>query len=176
MTVILVINMMLKNLLMTDRLSYLIHRSCHTPHIDKVAQRTNLFRIRCTVMGKVCDIIVDNGSTDNLNSAKAECHPKLYKVGWIKKGVSVSVNKSCIVVVPLSIGRRYKDEVLCDIVELAADHILLGRPWQYDVYVNHNGRTNRYTIKVDDMKISLTPLAPELHPNRKTQSNDTISE
>lgn len=78
-------------------LSYLIHRTCHTPHVTKDPQITNLLRTRGTILGKVCDIIVDNGSTDNLISDQAvkklglrvENHPKPYKVGWIKKRDSV---------------------------------------------------------------------------------------
>lgn len=51
-------------------LSCLIHRNCHTPRNPSPSQRTNLFQTRGTIRGKVCDIIVDNGSTDNLISAK----------------------------------------------------------------------------------------------------------
>lgn len=54
-----------------QRLSYLIHRSYHTPHIEKDPQKTNLFRTRGFVIGKICDIIVDNGSIDNLILVKA---------------------------------------------------------------------------------------------------------
>lgn len=63
--------------------------------------------------------------------------------------------------VPLSIGRRYKDEVKCDIVKMNAVHVLLIRPWEYDVYATYNGRTNQYIIKVDDLKITLLPLPPK---------------
>jgi hypothetical protein len=37
------------------------------------------------------------------------------------------VTKKCLV--QLSIGKNYKDEVLCDVVPIDACHILLGRPW-----------------------------------------------
>ena len=56
-----------------------------------------------------------------------------------------------------SIG-RYSDEVLCDVVPMHADHILLGRPWQYDRRVMHNGFRNRYSFEKDGKIIKLTPL------------------
>ncbi|RVW45606.1 hypothetical protein CK203_091543 [Vitis vinifera] len=57
----------------------------------------------------------------------------------------VKVNKQ--VLVSFSIG-RYKDEVLCDIVLMHAGHILLGRPWQFDRKVNHDGFKNSVSIEV----------------------------
>ena len=58
-----------------------------------------------------------------------------------------------------SIG-RYKDEVLCDIVPMHAGHILLGRPWQFDRKVNHDGFKNKYSFVKDNKTITLVPLAP----------------
>lgn len=34
---------------------------------------------------------------------------------------------------------KYEDEVLCDVVPMQACHVLLGRPWQYDRRVSHDG-------------------------------------
>lgn len=34
---------------------------------------------------------------------------------------------------PISIGKFYQDEVECDVVDMDASHILLGRSWQHDV-------------------------------------------
>jgi len=34
--------------------------------------------------------------------------------------------------------RKYKDEVLCDVVPIEACHVLLGRPWKYDRHVYHD--------------------------------------
>ena len=61
--------------------------------------------------------------------------------------------------VSFSIG-RYKDEVLCDIVPMHAGHILLGRPWQFDRKVNHDGFKNKYSFVKDNKTITLVPLAP----------------
>ena len=51
----------------------------------------------------------------------------------------------------------YMDVVVCDVVP---SHLLLGRPWQFDHEVVHNGRTNTYTISKDRKHILLTPLIP----------------
>ncbi|CAA7013689.1 unnamed protein product [Microthlaspi erraticum] len=64
------------------------------------------------------------------------------------------------VVVPLSIG-NYKDEILCDILPMDAGHIILGRPWQSDRRVIHDGFTNRYTLLHEGRKTTLIPLSPQ---------------
>ncbi|RDX95789.1 hypothetical protein CR513_21641, partial [Mucuna pruriens] len=44
--------------------------------------------------------------------------------------------------VSFTIG-KYEDKVLCDVVPMEATHLLLGRPWQYDRKVIHDGVTNK---------------------------------
>jgi len=61
------------------------------------------------------------------------------------------------VLVALSIG-KYEDEVLCDVVPMHACHLLLGRPWQYDRRVTHDGFTNRYSFTLKWQPITLVPL------------------
>src|SRR5215216_3200954 len=36
----------------------------------------------------------------------------------------------------------------CDVVPMSICHLLLGRPWQFDCGVIHNGRTNHYSFKM----------------------------
>ena len=62
------------------------------------------------------------------------------------------------VLVSFSIG-KYKDEVLCDVVPMHAGHILLGRLWQFDRKVTHDGFKNRHSF-VKDNTITLVPLTP----------------
>ena len=44
---------------------------------------------------------------------------------------------------------EYKDKVLCDVIPMDVCHVLLGRPWQYDRNVVHDGRMNTYTLEKD---------------------------
>ena len=80
-------------------------------------------------------------------------HPRSYKLQWLNDCGEVKVNKQ--VLVSFSI-RRYKDEVLCDAVPMHAGHILLGRPWQFDKKVNHDGFNNRHSFV--NKTITFVPL------------------
>jgi hypothetical protein len=68
----------------------------------------------------------------------------------------VKVNKRCLV--EFSIGKNYKDAVVCDIVPMDACHLLLGRPWQYDRKTKHDGFKNTYSFEKDGVKVLLVPL------------------
>jgi hypothetical protein len=57
------------------------------------AQRNNLFSTTCKTKDRVCKVIVDSGSTDNLISTEmvekmemeTVAHPSPYKVLWLQK-------------------------------------------------------------------------------------------
>ena len=110
-------------------------------------QRKNIFHSRCLVNGKVCSLIIDGGSCINVASTrlvekvglKTTPHPKPYKLQWLSDYGELVVDKK--VLLTFSIG-NYVDEVLCNMVPVEARHVLLGRPWQYDRDVAHNGVTN----------------------------------
>ena len=61
------------------------------------------------------------------------------------------------VLLNFSIG-TYTDQVLCDVVPMQASHVLLGRPWEFDNEVNHEGRTNKYKMHKGGKIITLPPL------------------
>jgi hypothetical protein len=134
----------------------MVHKVLLTPEkeVESSAQRTRLFRTTCKTKDWVCKVIVDSGSTDNLVSTemveKLELettdHPSPYKVSWLQKGHQVSVTKQCLV--EFKIG-GYNDKVLCDVIPMDVCHLLLGRPWQYDRNVVHDGRMNTYTLEKD---------------------------
>ncbi|XP_022149987.1 uncharacterized protein LOC111018269 [Momordica charantia] len=119
---------------------------------------------RCTVNGKICNIIIDNGSTENVIfnklvtpfNLKVSLHPSPYKVSWIKKGGKVMVNTICIV--PLSIGTSYKDQITCVVIDMDVCHIFLGRPWQYDTQALHKGSENTYEFSWMGKTVVLLPL------------------
>ncbi|PKI52275.1 hypothetical protein CRG98_027340 [Punica granatum] len=70
------------------------------------------------------------------------------------KGGEVSVLKRALVT--FSIGSRYRDFVWCDVIMMDACH-LLGRPWQFDRSVSHNGRISKYSFMHKGLKIVLVP-------------------
>ena len=86
---------------------------------------------------------------------KIEEHPKPYTLSWFKKGNEVKVSKRCLV--NFSIGKKYTDNVWCDVVSMDACHILLGRPWQFDRRTKHDGFKNTYTFEKDGTTIILGP-------------------
>ncbi|KAL5787573.1 hypothetical protein ACOSP7_004522 [Xanthoceras sorbifolium] len=97
---------------------------------DDEVQRENIFHTRCHVNDKL---------------------------QWLNDSGEVRVNKQ--VLVSFSIG-KYKDEVVCDVVPMNVGHILLGRPWQFDRHVTHDGYTNRYSFVLHKRPITLVPLTP----------------
>ncbi|KAJ9546904.1 hypothetical protein OSB04_019447 [Centaurea solstitialis] len=122
--------------------SLVVRRSYLTPKVtDDDWLKHNIFQSTCTVSGKT------------------ESHPKPYKLQWFKKGGEVTVSKRALV--HFSIGTRYKDDVWCDVVSMDACHLLLGRPWDYDRNVVHDGRANTYSFVFDGVKITLVPSKPK---------------
>ena len=92
------------------------------------AQRNSLLRTACKTKDRVCKVIVDSGSTNNLVSTemveKLELetivHPSPYRVSWLQKGHQVNVTKHCLV--EFKIG-GYKDEILCDVIPMDVCHL-----------------------------------------------------
>ena len=64
------------------------------------------------------------------------------------------------VVIPFRIG-KYEDEVLCDVVLMQAGHLLLGRLWQFDRRVHHDGFTNKYSFTRNQRTVTLVPTTPK---------------
>jgi hypothetical protein len=111
-----------------------------------------LFWTACKTKDRVCKVIVDSGSTDNLIftnmveklELEIVVHPSPYRVSWLQKGHQVNVTKQCLV--EIKIG-GYKDEILCDVIPMDVCHLLLGRSWQYERNIVHDGRKNTYTLE-----------------------------
>eukprot|EP00253_Pinus_taeda_P004597 PITA_04597 len=85
-------------------------------------------------------------------------HPTPYRVSWLQKGHQLLVDEQSQV--EFQIG-RYKDKIICDIMPMDVFHILLGRPWQYDRKVTHDGVLNCYKFEKDGVKHTLVPIREE---------------
>jgi hypothetical protein len=57
--------------------------------------------------------------------------------------------------VSFSIGKRYSDQVWCDVILMNACSFLLIHPLKYDRNVQHNGFKNTFSFMKDGVKIIL---------------------
>ncbi|XP_057526384.1 uncharacterized protein LOC130805617 [Amaranthus tricolor] len=144
----------------------LIRRNFHaTPKGKKSDQRESIFQTKCRIKDRVCDLIIDGGSETNCVSAQlvqdlnlhTQNHPNPYKLRWFVSKAEGFVKKQCLI--NFSIG-SYHDAILCDVLDMSACHILLGRPWHHDRHSIHNGFTNIYTIRHEGKLKDLIPLPP----------------
>ena len=102
--------------------------------ILKSGQRTSLFRTHYKSSGKVCKVIVDGSSTNNLvskemvqkHSLKRVRQPYPYRIGWLQGERAIKVREQCLVDFQIW---QYRDQVLCDIVDMNNFHVFLRRPW-----------------------------------------------
>lgn len=122
------------------------------PTLDEPKHRRALFRIRCKILGKVCKVVVDSGSTDNIISEEAINKLKLtkiphvnpYKITWLNKGQRILVNEKNWVEFSIT---GYRDRLLFDILPMDVFHLLLGRPSQFDREEMYDGKTNSISFK-----------------------------
>ena len=82
-------------------------------------------------------------------------HPYPYRIGWLQGKNALEVREKCLV--DFQIG-QYKNQVLCDIVDMNSCHVLLGKPWQYDCRAVHDCVRNVFTVEKGGRKFFLIPL------------------
>jgi len=146
------------------------------------SQRENIFHTSCLINYKLCSLIVDEGSCANVASTRVVdklglptiSHAKPYKLQWLSEKGEIIVNMKFLIAFSI---REYKDEVLCDVVPMETTHVLLGRPWQYDRQVLHDGLTNKMTFNFQGHKVILKPLSPkEVHEDQIKMKNKRENE
>ncbi|XP_020692653.1 uncharacterized protein LOC110106910 [Dendrobium catenatum] len=71
--------------------------------------------------------------------------------------MEIAVSEMCRVT--FSIGKSYVCEVLCDVLDMDICHLILGRPWQFDVGAIHDGHENTYNFEWKQRKIRLLPCS-----------------
>lgn len=113
-----------------------ILRTLHTKEVPlKNPQWENLFHTRCTINGKVFNLIVDNVSCTNVAATTLVQklglptidHPHPYKLQWLNSKNSLKITKQ--VLISFFIGNKFKDQVLYGVIHMNACHLLLDCPW-----------------------------------------------
>jgi hypothetical protein len=136
--------------------------------MENPVQRNSLFRTSCKTKDRVCmDNLVSTEMVEKLE-LETVAHPSPYKVLWLQKGHQVTVTKQCLV--EFKIG-GYRDEILCDVIPMDVYHILLGRPWKYDINVIHDGIKNTYTLEKNGRTHMLMPIEDK---KVKEETSNTI--
>ncbi|XP_049405047.1 uncharacterized protein LOC125868442 [Solanum stenotomum] len=154
-----------EDLNMNVNLSCVVRRIMGALAKEELYQRENLFHARCKIQYKVCSLIIDSGSFTNVVSSslvermkiQANKYPNPYKLQWLNESGEMKVLKQASI--RFSVG-KYNEELVCDVVPMLACHLLLGRPWQFDRDVVHQGRSNKYTFVIEGKKYVLAPLTP----------------
>ena len=106
-------------------------------------RRSALFQTYTKCGNKTCKVIIDSESYINAMSfnvvsrlgLKLTPHPNPYKASWVDTS-SIAIKE--IFVVPLQF-LTYKAEIWCDVIPMDVRHIILGRPWFYDLDVALHG-------------------------------------
>ena len=66
----------------------------------------------------------------------------------------------------------------CNVLPMDVGHIILGRPWLYDLDVTFHGRSNSCSFVFEGKKIKLTPLQPkpiEVNQKRKVMASKGLN-
>ena len=142
-------------------------------------RRSAIFQTYTKCGDKTCKVIIDSGSCINAVSSnvvsrlglKLTPHPNPYKISWVDTS-SIAIKERCVV--PLQF-LTYKAEIRCDIIPMGVGHIILGRPWLYDLDVTLHGRSNSCSFMFEGMKIVLNPLKPKpIDTSKKTEAPKEI--
>lgn len=147
-----------------ESLSCIMERILIVPKQSQISQRHAIFKTRCIIAGKVRELIIDKGCTENIISAKVvkllglqtTKHDNPYKISWVKKRVDAMITKFCQVT--FSIGKNFVRDVNCNVLVMDVCHIILGRPWQYDIAVWYDCRANEYSFVWKGKKLHLLPM------------------
>lgn len=73
--------------------------------------------------------------------------------------------------VPFSIEKIYKGDLVCDVKNMDACHLLLGRSWQFDVNALYRERDNVYEFWWNRKKVHLVPLTNKKKNSKAKEKN-----
>ena len=137
-------------------------------HIDGAAimvkgQRSNIFQSECKIQDKVCKLIIDGGSFTNVVSSdlvhalslSTRRLPKPRYVQWMNQSGTLKITHKARVKFSVE---NYVDSIDCDVAPMSACHLLLGRPWQFDLDATYKGRSNCYSFVHKGVHHMLKPM------------------
>ncbi|XP_035551732.1 uncharacterized protein LOC118349895 [Juglans regia] len=132
-----------------------------------------IFHTYIKINDKGCKIIVVSGSCINAVSVATVSrlglqpvpHPQPYSVSWVDTS-SIAVKERCLVPIQFL---EYKDRIWCDVIPMDVGHVILGRPWLFDLDVTIHGRSNSYSFVFNGKKIHLNPLPPKPVGSQQTK-------
>ncbi|GJR72940.1 hypothetical protein Tco_0085305 [Tanacetum coccineum] len=97
-------------------------------------------------------------------------------VGFLKLPMEICPIKGYQVCrVPMTVKKSYKIEVLCIVDDIDECHILLGRPWRYEVNGKYDFKQNLYFFSWKGKRIAMVPpiVIPQL-PKPKVKVEEKI--
>ena len=124
-------------------------------------KRTSIFHTIIQSEDKKCKLVIDGGSSMNVVSKdavkllnlKVEPHLNPFRVAWVNNH-TLLVAQRCLVSIQMG---DYKDGIYYNVLPMDVAHVLLGRPWLYDLNVTNFGKDNIYSFKYKDKNIILRP-------------------
>ena len=129
-------------------------------------KRTSIFHTVIQSGDKKFKLVIDGSSSMNVVSKdavkllnlKVEPHPNPFRVAWVNDH-TLPVTQRCLVSIQMG---DYKDEIYCEVLPMDVAHVLLGRPWFYDLNVTNFGKDNIYSFKYKGKNIILRPAKPKV--------------
>jgi hypothetical protein len=141
--------------------------SLEATHDDTIATSTvqcyNIFQSESKIQDKVCKLIIDGRSFTNAISSDlvhalslstwripAPCYMQ-----WMNQSGTLKITQK--VRVKFSVD-SYVYTVSCDVAPLSACHLLLARPWRFDLNATHGSRSNNYSFAQKGVHHVLKPM------------------
>lgn len=134
-----------------DWVLYVVRCTLTQPKNADDWRRHAIFHTYIKINNKGCKVIVDSGSCINAVS-----------------GAYSVVKERCLVPIQFL---EYKDHIWCDVIPMDVGHVILGRPWLFDLDVTIYGRSNSCSFVFNGKKIHLNPLPPRPVGSHETKKS-----
>jgi hypothetical protein len=126
-------------------------------------QHSGIFQSECKIKDKACKLIIDGRSFANVISSDLVSALPFsmwrllmpYYVQWMNQSGTLKITHKARV--RFSVG-NYSVIIDCDVAPMSVCHLLLGRPWQYDLDATHSRRSNHYSFVHRGVSHVLKPI------------------